>query len=77
MADWGLSACLVDERRPCCADERRETEEECKKGTTREQCAAMYPDHCVGSIEKKKVIWIVTGKNGGGKKLSRCVLTLI
>ena len=27
----------------------------------------MYPDHCVGSIEKKKVIWIVTGKNGGGK----------
>ena len=23
-----------------------------------------YPDHCVSSIEKKKVIWIVTGKNG-------------
>ena len=23
-----------------------------------------YPDHCVGSIVKKKVIWIATGKNG-------------
>ena len=45
--------------------ERRETEsgKNAKKGN-KPAAVALYPDHCVGSIEKNKVIWMATGKNG-------------